>query len=294
MKRTIGLLTLALGLLAFASPARPQDPFAQPAAVAKEPAAESKIPEVPPLAVGTPPNAEFIAARENFLKAKEALEKAQNALLNTRRKEIPRSVEATINKDLLELFRNKQSSEEKQKTISIASPNAYVYTLTAAGPNNPQAESLRKWKEAKNEAERNQVKDELQKDLAKQFQANLHKQEIEIAQLEAKVQKLRGQLELRRSKQEEIIDFHMQQLLRDAEGLGWGAEEKTTISLTPDIRYDTGVGTTTTPSSSLRIDASPQTPQDQRGLRIFSAGPAPKAKTAPPAAGTSVPAVPVR
>jgi exonuclease VII large subunit len=99
--------------------------------------------------------------------------------------------------------------------------------LTAVSPENPQDELLRKWKESKDDAERGKIKDELHKVLAGQFQAHLLEQEKEIARLEAKVKKLREQLELRRSKQEEIIDFRMQQLLREAQGLGWGAEEST-------------------------------------------------------------------
>jgi DNA-binding IclR family transcriptional regulator len=43
--------------------------------------------------------------------------------------------------------------------------------------------------------------------------------------LEAKVKQLREQLELRRKEQDEIVDFRLKQLLREAQGLGWGTDE---------------------------------------------------------------------
>jgi hypothetical protein len=121
----------------------------------------------------------------------------------------------------------KATNAQREVVKIVKDKKNLIYTLKAVGPENPQDELLHKWKEAKNEAERGKIKDELHKVLAGQFKAHLGEQEKEIAQLEAKVQKLREQLELRRSKQEEIIDFRMQQLLREAQGLGWGVEDST-------------------------------------------------------------------
>ena len=64
----------------------------------------------------------------------------------------------------------------------------------------------------------------LQAALKAEFQSRLAAHEKEIDQLENEVKKLRQQLELRRRNQDEIVHFRMEQLLRDAQGLGWGTE----------------------------------------------------------------------
>ena len=96
-----------------------------------------------------------------------------------------------------------------------------------------QKELLLRWKVAGNDPERGKVGEELHKVLLEQFQDRLGEQEKEIEQLELKVKRLREQLELRRKKQDEIVDFRLQQLLREAEGLGWGTEDAT-----PRDRYN--------------------------------------------------------
>jgi multidrug resistance efflux pump len=65
----------------------------------------------------------------------------------------------------------------------------------------------------------------MREDLTKRFQARLSAHEKEILQLEAKVKQLREQLELRCKKQDEIVDFRLKQLLREAQGLGWRTDE---------------------------------------------------------------------
>jgi hypothetical protein len=99
------------------------------------------------------------------------------------------------------------------------------------GPATPKGrlnELLGSWKAAANESERSKVEKELREVLKGEFQARLGAHEKEIAQLEAKVKRLREQLELRRKKQDDIVDFRVQQLLREAQGLGWGTEPVTT------------------------------------------------------------------
>jgi hypothetical protein len=85
-------------------------------------------------------------------------------------------------------------------------------------------ELLGKWKAAKDSSDRAAIENQLRATLKGQFDARCagHKEEIE--QLQAKVKELQQQLELRREKQPEIVDFRLQQLLREAQGLGWGTE----------------------------------------------------------------------
>lgn len=102
----------------------------------------------------------------------------------------------------------------------------------------PVNELLGKWKAAGNESERGKVEKELRQVLKEQFQGRLGAHEKEIEQLEAKVKQLREQLDLRRKKQDEIVDFRAQQLLREAQGLGWGTEPATGQVRSIKGRYD--------------------------------------------------------
>jgi hypothetical protein len=101
---------------------------------------------------------------------------------------------------------------------------AYYTVLTAYRFQPGVGELVQKWKLAQNEADRAKIEQSLQALLKEQFQARLETNEKEISQLEAEVKRLRGQVELRRKKQDEIIEFRLTQLLREAQGLGWGTE----------------------------------------------------------------------
>jgi hypothetical protein len=93
-----------------------------------------------------------------------------------------------------------------------------------------QAEALlSKWKQAK-ESDREGIQKELRGVLTEDFKARLGKHQKEIEQLEAQLKQLRDKLNLRTSKQDEIVDFRLQQLLREAQGLGWGTDNKGTTS----------------------------------------------------------------
>jgi hypothetical protein len=81
-----------------------------------------------------------------------------------------------------------------------------------------------RWKASKQDAEREKVEAELRNALKREFAARLAAHEKEIKNLEEKVRQLRERLTLRREKQDEIVDHRLQQLLRDAQGLGWGSE----------------------------------------------------------------------
>jgi hypothetical protein len=87
-----------------------------------------------------------------------------------------------------------------------------------------------KWK-ATSESEREAVQKELRETVKRQFQVRLEAQEKEVEQLEAQVKQLREKLDLRRKKEGEIVNFRVEQLLREAQGLGWGTE-----SVRPPLR----------------------------------------------------------
>jgi hypothetical protein len=80
------------------------------------------------------------------------------------------------------------------------------------------------WTKAESESDRETIHKQLYDAVKAQSEARLAIQEKEIAPLEVKVKQLRSQLELRRKKQEEIVVLRVQELLRDQQGLGWGAD----------------------------------------------------------------------
>jgi polyhydroxyalkanoate synthesis regulator phasin len=100
----------------------------------------------------------------------------------------------------------------------------FIGRLPDPGAERLVSEALRTWKAAGSESDRGRIEKKLREVLKGQFQARLAAHQKEIEQLEAKVKQLREQLELRRTKQDEIVDFRLQQLLREAQGLGWGTE----------------------------------------------------------------------
>jgi hypothetical protein len=80
------------------------------------------------------------------------------------------------------------------------------------------------WKNSKEGAEREKLETELRALLRREFASRLAVHEREIKKLEEKVRQLRERLALRKDKQEDIVDHRLQQILRDAQGLGWGSE----------------------------------------------------------------------
>jgi len=75
--------------------------------------------------------------------------------------------------------------------------------------------------EASKDEDREKIKAELSELLAKQFSIQQQIREDEVAQIEARVKKLRELIEKRKAAQQSIIKQRFEQLLRDAEGLGW-------------------------------------------------------------------------
>ena len=67
-----------------------------------------------------------------------------------------------------------------------------------------------------------QLRDGLRDTLAKQFDVQRKRRELELARIEARVQKLRDQIKKRNDARDTIIDRRFEQLIDEADGLGWG------------------------------------------------------------------------
>ena len=76
-------------------------------------------------------------------------------------------------------------------------------------------------KTAKSDGERDKIKVQLKEVLETQFAARQQRHEKEIADLEAKVKKLKELVAKRQENRREIVANRLDQILRDAQGLGW-------------------------------------------------------------------------
>jgi hypothetical protein len=70
-------------------------------------------------------------------------------------------------------------------------------------------------------AERKDMAAALRNTLAKQFDAQRQRRELELRRIEDQVRKLRDQIKKRDEARDTIIDRRLDQLLNEAEGLGW-------------------------------------------------------------------------
>jgi|SRR5579884_274454 len=65
------------------------------------------------------------------------------------------------------------------------------------------------------------IRTKLTETLGKQFDARQKRHDAEIAALEAKIKKLKEMVQKRQDNRREIISRRLEQLVREAEGLGW-------------------------------------------------------------------------
>jgi hypothetical protein len=76
---------------------------------------------------------------------------------------------------------------------------------------------------AKEDDKKSQLRTQLRETLEKQFQLQEHRREQELVKIEERVKSLRELMQKRQDARETIINRRLDQLLRDAEGLGWNA-----------------------------------------------------------------------
>jgi hypothetical protein len=69
--------------------------------------------------------------------------------------------------------------------------------------------------------EQKRLKTELRETLAKQFDVQRQRRELELARVEERIKKVREQLKKRNDARDTIIDRRLEQLINDADGLGW-------------------------------------------------------------------------
>lgn len=120
-----------------------------------------------------------------------------------------------------------------------AGANVYYRTGYAVGSNTPfgafnwaptgeeanlahEADQLgRQLAEAKSDSDRDKIKSKLSEILEKQFDLRQHRHESEIEALETQVKKLKELVQKRQDNRRDIIAKRLDQVVRDAQGLGW-------------------------------------------------------------------------
>ncbi|HLJ10470.1 MAG TPA: hypothetical protein VKU82_04740 [Planctomycetaceae bacterium] len=83
-------------------------------------------------------------------------------------------------------------------------------------------EMVSRYTESDNADEQKKIKGELRDALAKQFDVQRERRELELTRIEERVRKLREQIKKRNDARDTIIDRRLDQLINEAEGLGWG------------------------------------------------------------------------
>ena len=121
---------------------------------------------------------------------------------------------------------------------AIMSTPAPVSFTFGAGPghDDPEAEKLTrseheldqqtreliaKYAETEDNQVREKAKTQLREMLLKQFTLQNQRRELELRRIEERLSKLREQLKRRTDAREQIVDQRLQQLVNEAEGLGW-------------------------------------------------------------------------
>jgi hypothetical protein len=80
---------------------------------------------------------------------------------------------------------------------------------------------MREYKRTEDADARGKIKTKLTAALAKQFDAQQKRRDLELTRVEAQLKKLRDLMKKRGEERKTIIDHRVEQLVRDAEGLGW-------------------------------------------------------------------------
>jgi hypothetical protein len=84
-------------------------------------------------------------------------------------------------------------------------------------------QAIAQLKSAKNDAEKTAATNEISKLLEKSFQRDLAEREKHVSDVEARVKKLREQVEKRKKAKDEIISLRLKTIVNEADGLGFPA-----------------------------------------------------------------------
>jgi hypothetical protein len=129
-----------------------------------------------------------------------------------------RAVPATVGAPNASFVIEQQVQEADKQSDEMSRLNAQDAQLAH------EAESLAKQlADASDEKQRSEIKEKLHATLTQQFDAQQKVRELEVSRIEAKVKKLRDTIAKRNDARRTIIDKRFDQLLSEADGLGWNS-----------------------------------------------------------------------
>ncbi|HEV3342424.1 MAG TPA: hypothetical protein VG125_18785 [Pirellulales bacterium] len=160
-------------------------------------------------------------------------------------------------------------------TVQVGGPQSAYYTqvLTMPPPGDDpetneltsqdqqieqEVQSLARQLADSDDKQRGELKDKLAAALEKQFDVQQKLRQIEISRIEARVQKLRDLVRKRTESRRKIIDNRFEQLLNDADGLGWNSAKGGGIQVVPQS-YPSFA-----PRAELPLPLPPPTPTAKR------------------------------
>lgn len=118
----------------------------------------------------------------------------------------------------------------------------------------------KKYANAEKEEDRRDLRRKLEEALSKEFEAQAQRQQKELDELEKQIEALRTLLRKRKDAKSDIIDRRIEQLVQDAQGLGWNTPGGSRYGL-----YTSGVGAFgAVPDQGIGTPAAPATPAGSR------------------------------
>jgi hypothetical protein len=117
---------------------------------------------------------------------------------------------------------------------TLRQPTAYYGVMANPACAEQDAEvhkRVEEYRATQDEKERARIAKELPDLIAKEFDARQEAREQELKQLEEQLHKLKELHAKRGQQKEQIVEERVRQLLRDADGLGWGSEAEMQMNM---------------------------------------------------------------
>jgi uncharacterized protein YlxW (UPF0749 family) len=112
----------------------------------------------------------------------------------------------------------------QSQTDAVRAPGNQHWFFGYSRANEPNATQLaHQYVEAKKEDEKREIRKNLLEVLNKQFDQHIQQQQHELEDLEKQIAKLKEVLKKRLDAKSTIVERRLDQLIQDAEGLGWNA-----------------------------------------------------------------------
>jgi hypothetical protein len=111
------------------------------------------------------------------------------------------------------------------------------YTIMGTMPNHGLSLQIaRQYAKATKEDDKKEIRKKLAETLSKEFDQLAQQQQNELDALEKQVASLKAILKKRKETKDAIVDRRLEQLIQDAEGLGWGSPGPRVLEYAPQVK----------------------------------------------------------